>query len=297
MSKALITAIQKFCTHDGDGIRTTVFLQGCPLRCRWCHNSETQEVKPQFFYTDTMCIGCRQCGAVCERGVHQFGDLHIIDRERCVGCMKCADSCVSGAIEPCATPMSVDEVMQSVLQDKAFYGERGGLTVSGGEPMVHPDFTLELLKAAKGAGINTAIETCGYFDNKFIEKLVPLCDMFLWDFKDGNSTRHSQMTGVSNKKILENLRTLDYYKVKIRLRCIMVRGVNTDEDNLSAIAKMYHSLSHCEGVQLLPYHTFGGSKSALLGLPDSGNTEWVPKSADIKAAKKYLKENGVRVIS
>jgi pyruvate formate lyase activating enzyme len=286
---ARVTAIQRFCTHDGDGIRTTVFLKGCPLSCRWCHNPETQSKKQQFFFNEKLCISCGACAAVCKTGVHQSRE----NRENCIGCGECAAVCPGGAIEMCSREMPVDEVLKEVLADKAFYGEVGGLTVSGGEPMANPEFTLELLRRAKAEGLSTAVETCGLFDEKYVEPLSAVCDIFLWDFKDGNSARHKEMTGVGNEKILSNLKAIDKFDVRIILRCIMVRGVNIDEENLSKIAETFKNTAHCEAVELLSYHAYGGSKSARLGSADSSNADWIPTDSDIAFVNSFLKNNGV----
>lgn len=295
---APVTKIQKFCTHDGPGIRTTVFLKGCPLRCEWCHNPETQSSMKEYFYNTQFCIGCGNCASVCPAGVHKFDNEkgHIVDRTDCIRCMKCVDVCPTGALESCAKEMHAADVFNIVLQDKAFYEDNGGLTISGGEPMVHPEFTIELLLRSKAAGITTAIETCGYFGEKWIKTIAPLTDTFLWDFKDGNIERHKKYTGVSNERIIRNLHLVDEYDTNIRLRCIMVKSVNMDEANLSAIADCYKSLSHCEGVELLPYHVYGSSKRVQIGGDDNGNTEWVPNKTDLNKAKRYLKCKGVRVI-
>ncbi len=288
MCKAPITSIQKFSTHDGPGVRTTVFLQGCPLRCIWCHNPETQKVAPQFFYNENLCVSCRECEAVCGEGVHIFDNEHKVLRDKCKGCLSCADACLTKAIEPCATFMSAKEIIDIVLQDKAFYGDKGGLCVSGGEPMFHPEFTLELLSLAKEQGINTAIETCGYFDKKYLEPLSRVCDVFLWDFKDGNPARHKKNTGVSNDKIIENLFALDKFDVDIILRCIMIRGINMDESNIEKIKEVKAKLTHLKGVDLLPYHTYGGSKYKSLGLEDKSNEALIPTDEDIENIKTQL---------
>lgn len=292
-----VTKIQKFCTHDGPGVRTTVFLKGCPLRCRWCHNPETQYAKKQFYYNGAVCIGCGACAAVCPNGVHRFTETeHIIDLSKCVGCMKCTEVCPTEALEACSVDMTVDEILEAVSQDKAFYGKEGGITVSGGEPMFHPDGTIALLRGAKENGYTTAVETCGFFDAEHIPELAAVTDYFLWDFKDGNSERHRANIGVPNERILENLALVDSHDVDIRLRCIMIKGVNMDESNFEKLVSVYHSLRHCSSVELLPYHAYGSSKFAQLGMECTGSfKEWIPQKSDISAFKKKLRENGVKV--
>lgn len=293
----LVTKIQRFSTHDGPGIRTVVFLKGCPLRCKWCHNPETQSAAPQIFYTAKRCIGCGACVAVCPTGAHQIdetGDTgHRFDAARCMGCGACAAACPTLAIEPVGRQMEIDDIMEAVLRDRPFYGENGGLTLSGGEPMAHPAEALELLERAKAAGISTALETCGYFDSRWVPRLAKAADLLLWDWKDSDPVRHREYTGVSNTRILDNLLALDAAGGKTRLRCIMVEGVNLDETHQNGIAKVYASLRHCEGVELLPYHPYGGSKREQLGGIDDGHAEWVPTKEALLSMKAALTQDGV----
>ena len=295
--KPLVTKIQKFCTHDGPGIRTTVFLKGCPLRCKWCHNPETQKFTNEYYYSKDLCIGCSACVNVCEEGCHSFENgMHIINRKLCQGCNKCSNICPSSALEVCGRKMDVNEIIHQVMQDKSFYGNNGGLTISGGEPMAQPKETLTLLEVAKESGLNTVLETCGYFDSKYVSKLSKLVDLFLYDFKDSDPIRHKENTGVSLDTILKNLHLLDKLGCKIRLRCIMISGVNMNENHFVEICKLYHSLNNCEGVELLPYHQFGDGKNALLGELSYSKTEWVPSNKEMLKARKYLRKNKVKVI-
>lgn len=288
-----VTKIQKFCTHDGPGIRTTVFLKGCPLRCVWCHNPETQSSRMEVFHSPQFCLGCGGCEAVCPNGVHRFTPEHVIDRSRCTGCMSCASACPSGALEACATMMNADAVLQEVLKDRAFYGERGGLTLSGGEPLLHGRAILPLLLGAKDAGVTTAIETCGVFAPSLLEDLVPLTDLFLWDVKDTDLIRHQQNTGGSLATILTNLRRADALGARTRLRCILLRGVNLDEAHLASLCEVFHSLHHCEGIELLPYHTYGDSKNAQLGRPSAAHPEWIPTEEQLTFARDYIDHHAV----
>lgn len=294
---AAVTKIQKFCTHDGPGIRTTVFFKGCPLRCRWCHNPETQSTSQQFYYSSELCIGCGACAAVCENACHRMSDgIHTVDRTACLKCMRCAEVCPTGALELCGRRMSIGEIMHRVLQDVCFYGKEGGLTLSGGEPMAQPEAAVALLKAAKAAGLHTAIETCGHFDASYVPQLAAITDIFLFDLKDSDSDRHREYTGVLPDRILANLHILDECGAKIRLRCIMVANVNMCDEHLRGISDRYHALSNCEGVELLPYHQFGAGKSVLLGGESGANSAWVPTPKEMSAARRFLRKNGVRVI-
>lgn len=291
-----VTKIQRFCTHDGPGIRTVVFLKGCPLRCVWCHNPETQLIKYEFFWNENLCIGCRMCMSVCEHNVHIEKDKqHIIERSRCVGCRKCAEICPSGAIENCSQDKSINEIMSVVISDKVFYGKDGGITVSGGEPTVHGEKLITLLGQAKRQGINTVLETCGYCDPNIISSLAELVDLFLWDIKDGCDERHMENTGVSNKRIIDNLKLADSLGVRTIMRCILIRTVNDDIKNFETIAKIYRELSHCEGVEIIPYHTFGCSKNITLGREENAHREWMPMQSDISHAVKMLRGMGVKI--
>lgn len=291
-----VTKIQKFCTHDGPGVRTTVFLQGCPLRCAWCHNPETQSAGAQALYTAQLCIGCGVCESVCPEGAHAVREEgHLFRPEKCVRCGACAGVCPTGACEMSARDMDEDEILRAVCQDRAFYGEKGGMTLSGGEPMFRPEAAVALLRKARETGVHTAMETSGWFDGKWIDEIAPLTDLFLWDYKDSDSARHRRYTGQGNERILENLRLLDRHPVRIRLRCILVEGVNRNEAHLRAIAELYHSLVHCEGVDLLPYHTFGSSKNVQLGKAENAHPEWIPPEDKMEEARRYLEKQGVPV--
>lgn len=286
-----VTKIQKFCTHDGPGIRTTVFLKGCPLHCIWCHNPETQSRRMEFFYSPQFCLGCGACVQICPASVHHLASEHKIDRKDCTGCMACTEACPSGALEATATLMSTETIMAEVIKDRAFYGTTGGLTLSGGEPLLHGRSVLPLLQAAKAAGISTAIETCGVFDASLLEELVPLTDLFLWDVKDTDPSRHQQNTGGALSTVLANLRMADALGARTRLRCILLSGVNLNEAHLTALAELYGTLRHCEGIELLPYHTYGDSKNEQLGRASAAQSEWIPSEEELATARTFISQH------
>ena len=292
--KLKVTEIQRFCMHDGPGVRTTVFLKGCPLRCAWCHNPETQKAAPELLFYPNKCIGCGGCAAVCKQGAHSMGEAHRLDREKCAACFDCESICPTGALERCGKDLSVDEILSTVERDQAFYGQTGGITLSGGEPFLQGEALIVLLKAAKARGLTTAVETCGYADPDVLRAAAPFVDLFLWDVKDTDEARHRRYTGVSNKEIQSNLALIDALGARTRLRCILVNGVNTDPAHYERIAALALSLQNCEGVELLPYHAYGGSKSELIGLADNGRAEWIPTAEQFNEAKTVLKKNGVR---
>lgn len=283
-----ITDIQRFCMHDGDGIRTTVFLKGCPLRCEWCHNPETQSAKQQLCYYKNKCINCGIC-LQCKSGARRFEEKHLFDAAKCIDCGFCYESCPTKAIEKIGTDMEIADIVSKVSADRAFYGQNGGITVSGGEPMMQASGVLELLQRCKAQGINTAMETCGYFDGRYLEDAVKYTDVFLWDIKDTDEERHKKHTGVSNRKILENLFAADEMGARTVLRCILVNGVNTDENHFESVAEIYGRLKNCISVEWIPYHTYGGTKNEALYGADNGRSDWIPDSEVIfKAKKRFL---------
>jgi len=291
-----VTEIQRFCMHDGPGIRTTVFLKGCPLRCAWCHNPETQKATAELLFDARRCIGCGACLKACAYGVHGGTDCHEVDREKCRVCGACTAVCPTHALELCGEEMSLEEILAEIERDRAFYGENGGVTLSGGEPFLQGRAAIELLRLCRQRGLHTAVETCGFFDEKLLADAVSATDLFLWDVKDTDSERHKRYTGVSNELILQNLARADALGARIRLRCILVAGVNTDAEHYRRIAALADSLSRLDGVDLIPYHAYGGSKATLLGLADNGRRDWIPTEEQIAEAKQSLAAHGARVV-
>lgn len=288
-----VTQIQQFCMHDGPGLRTTVFLKGCPLRCRWCHNPETQKTTPELLYAPAQCIGCAACG-LCPQNAHSFAGGHTFNRTDCTGCGLCASVCPSGALKQDSTVYTHRQILAEVLADRPFYGQTGGLTLSGGEPLYQAKGALELLRAAKEAGLSTCVDTSGYFSAAYIPALRECTDLFLWDIKDTDEKRHIAYTGVSNKKIIRNLLAADEAGIPTILRCILVKGVNVNKEHLTALFQLYSSLKHCQRVDFLPYHSLGGEKYALLGRPSPMRSEWVPDENDIRWAKQFFSMLGYK---
>lgn len=289
-----ISDIQRFCMHDGPGVRTTVFFKGCPLRCVWCHNPETKNAKSELLFYSAKCIGCRICES-CENGVHNFANTHIVSHNLCLACGTCAKNCPTGALELSGSDMSAEEVFAEVIKDKAFYGDNGGITLSGGEPLMQAKEAAELLRMCKDSKISTVIETSGYFEPSVLKEIVPLCDLFLWDVKDTVRERHKKYTGADNVQILENLRLADGLGAKTRLRLILVNGVNTDAEHYNAVANIVQSLNGCEGVEFLPYHSYGASKSIALGAGNCSHNEWIPSDETVSYAKEYIKRKNINV--
>lgn len=257
--------IQKFCLHDGDGIRTTVFLKGCPLRCLWCHNPESASREVQLAFNARKCTACGRCLAVCRARSVADGRL-ILDRADCAACGKCAEACLNGANELVGREMTAAEVMDEVLKDKIFYGADGGLTVSGGEPSYQPDFTLELLTLAKESGITRAVETCGSGSRDFYAKAAALGTTFLFDLKCMDPARHKKLVGADNLHILDNLRYLFSAGADVILRLPMIPGCNDSDADIAELAAF---LKEHEGsyryAELMPYHPLGVGKAERIG--------------------------------
>lgn len=294
----LVSELQRFCMHDGPGIRTTVFLKGCPLRCAWCHNPETQESRPELLYYETKCIGCGACAATCPNGVHLFReDAHALLRNSCVGCGACANICPTRALEIAGTPYSIAELIRECEKDNAFYGSGGGVTLSGGEPFFQKERSIALLRALKENGFHTAAETCGYFDPVLLPDAARYTDLFLFDLKDTDEERHKAYVGAPIAPILSNLRALDSLGAKTRLRCILVNGVNASAEHYRRVSEIAQSLSHCEGVEILPYHAYGGSKSTFLGKEDNGRTDWIPSREQLDEFRAVLTQAGIHTFA
>ncbi len=291
----IISDIQRFCTHDGPGIRTTVFFKGCPMKCEWCHNPETQKFSPQLLFNASLCINCGACEQVCPKHAHIFNEAgHSLDRNLCKNCLICASVCTSEACCVCGKILSVKDVLKEVMKDAPFYGTNGGVTLSGGEPLAQ-DESIELLRKLKEFGINTAVETSGCVSKERILESADFTDLFLYDIKDTDSERLKQYTGGNFSEITDNLFALDRTNKSI-LRCILVFGVNTDEKHYAFISEIYSSLKNCLGVQFLPYHPYGGSKATSAFGKSNAHEEWIPPKTCIDGAKSFLQERNVTVI-
>lgn len=292
--KLEITDIQKCCTHDGPGLRTTVFFKGCPLSCKWCHNPETQSRGKELFYRPEKCIGCGSCAGVCPQKGHRLEDgVHLFDPTGCVRCMACAEGCPAGALEAASRTVTVEEVAEQVLADRVFYRHRGGLTVSGGEPTAQREGLLLLLEAVKKEGIHTCLETCGFFPEALVRPLAERVDLFLFDVKDTDEARHQENTGVPLAPILRNLRALDALGAQTVMRCILIPEVNLNREHANALAALFHTLQHCRCVELLPYHPYGLSKSQQLGRSDVRYRQ--PEQEELADFAAVLKDRNVPV--
>lgn len=290
MSTGTVFDIQRFCTHDGPGIRTVVFLKGCPLNCAWCHNPESKKTNRELFYNPTCCIGCGNCVDACPAKAHSIIDgAHIFDRTLCCGCLKCVETCYSRALEEVGRRMSAEEALSEVEKDLVFYEESdGGLTLSGGEPMLQFEFSRELLHMAHAKGIHTCMETCGFAPGRNYIEILPDVDLFLWDIKDTDPIWHKRNTGAALEPILENLEAVDKAEGRTLLRCILISGVNASEQHIDAIADIYMHLRNCIGVEFLPYHELGNSKFEKLGIEADFHSSWVIDSQTLASLCEYM---------
>lgn len=261
---ALISDIKRFAVHDGDGIRTTVFLKGCPLKCVWCHNPESISFKPQVAFYENKCIGCGEC-----------------KKENFI-----TENCLGEAKVLYGKEMTIEELLPLLLEDKDFYETSGGgVTLSGGECLCQSDFCAELLKALKKEGINTAVDTCGFVSKESIDKVLSYTDTFLYDIKAIDEDVHIKCTGKSNKIILDNLKYIDSLGKKIEIRIPYVPNYN--DNQIFKISEFLKELKNVIKVKVLPYHNYAGSKYDALGIKNT-LPQILPTEEEIKKAEDLL---------
>lgn len=279
-----ISDIKRFAVHDGDGIRTTVFLKGCPLRCVWCHNPEGIECKPQIAYYTHKCINCGACVSACPQNAHSLNDVHSFNREMCIACGKCADVCLGEALTFYGSEMTAEEALQILLEDKMFYeSSNGGITLSGGECLMQADFCAELLRMCKENGLHTAVDTCGFVSKQALDKVIPYTDVFLYDMKALDEDVHIRCTGQSNTIILENLIYLDQQGCRIEIRIPYVPDYNADQ--MEKIRNFLSELKNVSGIKVLAYHNYAGSKYDALGMTNC-MPKILPSKEEMEAAEK-----------
>ncbi len=303
--------IQGFSVQDGPGIRTTVFLKGCPLRCPWCHSPESQEFYTQLSWISMRCIGIDKCGkclTACPKGAITPGtviqhmvtkeDIRLIDIDRglCDNCGACANVCYPDALYMCGTDYTVEELTEKLVRDKPFYDQSGGgVTISGGEALSQPEFTLALLKSLKERGIHTALDTTGFSSAKNIDAVLPYTDLFLYDLKHMNSDLHKQMTGVPNEIIIENAKRIADAGGKIQVRIPVIPRFNDTEENIRETGVFCRALGDAITViQLLPYHNLGVMKHQRISNKKVAQAP-VPSDEKIESFKKILEEMGLKV--
>lgn len=282
--------IQRFSLHDGPGIRTLVFLKGCPLRCIWCSNPESQQSKPEILFNASKCMGCGTCASVCpQNAIDQKNDTDPIIRSRCDACGICTEACPTRALQFSGNRMSVAAVITEIEKDRKFYeSSGGGVTFSGGEPLGQPEFIKHLLMACKTCDIHTALETCGATKWEHFEGILTYTDLFLYDIKQMDPAKHKKITGCDNRLVLGNLEKLCRNGANVIIRIPVVPGMNDSEKNLTATAELMTRLGIAE-IHLLPYHNYGESKYRMLGT-DYGLEDLEPELEKNLAAPKHLFE-------
>lgn len=298
MKKGIIFDVKRFAIHDGPGIRTTVFLKGCPLRCQWCQNPEGIELGPEVFWREDRCAeDCSACVTACpSRAISKHGTRIVVDKKKCDFCKNCEEACVYDALEIVGREVSVGEIMEEIEKDRVFFDESGGgVTFSGGEPLLQVDFLESLLQEVKKSNIHVALDTSGYIPFQDLEKISDRTDLFLYDLKIMDDEKHKKFTGVSNKIILENLRKLSDKEKAIIVRIPLVSGVNDDSQSIRMFAEHLQTLKNVKNISLLAYHRGGCEKYRRLLKEEKLETFNPPSKERIEEAKNILMDSGFSV--
>jgi pyruvate formate lyase activating enzyme len=296
IKKGMVFDVKKFAVDDGPGIRTTIFLKGCPLRCWWCHNPEGQVLTPELMYRSMRCTGCAECVRICPKGaISCVGKSISIDRKECSICGRCCQKCPTEALAIVGKEMSLNEVLKEIDKDLIFYDEsEGGVTVSGGEPLFQLGFLNALLEKCKERNIHTAVDTCGYAPHKSMDKIRGKVDLFLYDLKMMDERKHRKYTGVSNKPILKNFKRLAESGSSILVRFPIIPRINDSEDNVTQTAEFAVSCG-AKNISLLPYHRAGIEKyTGLRKTYKLGKTP-SPSDQNLRQIKEELEAFGLRV--
>ncbi|HJB92059.1 MAG TPA: glycyl-radical enzyme activating protein [Candidatus Eisenbergiella merdigallinarum] len=264
-TEGTVFQIQRFCLRDGDGIRTSVFLKGCPLSCAWCHNPEGRSGRVQLSFLAHLCAGCGRCAAVCPAGVHGFAASHRVDYAKCTGCGRCVSACPRGCLELVGKRMTVSETVREALKDRPFWGTVGGVTFTGGEPLSQAGFVLECAKRIREAGGTVAVETSGFAERRDVEMLREVVDCWLYDFKAGEEEKHRRLCGCSCLPVRSNFRWLCGQGARLILRYPMIPGVNDGEADLDGLIRLLSETSLDIPVEILPYHRMGKTKAERIG--------------------------------
>ena len=294
--------IQKFSTHDGDGVRTTIFFKGCPLRCMWCHNPESQHYYKELIFHHHKCTACGRCVAKCKQGANSIVDGKIVfDRSKCTACGVCTDWCITEARELAGKEYTVDALVKEAMKDKIFYEQSGGgVTLSGGEVMAsqHMDYVEEVCRKLHENGVSVFIDTSGYTDYENLKRILPNVDVFLYDIKVMDPEGHKKYIGVDNSLILENLKKLSDEGAGLYIRLPIIQQVNaTDEHIESVIHFLKENNIHARQVNLLPYHDIGKGKYASLDMEYHDDEMSVPVSELMEHFKSMFEEQGFNKVN
>jgi pyruvate formate lyase activating enzyme len=267
VKKRMVIGITRMTVHNGPGIRTLVLFKGCPLRCIWCSTPESQEAAPELIYYPDRCIGCNDCIAVCPQHAITSGEKAVsIDRTLCNDCGRCVEVCYTEALRLAGREYTVEELVREVKKDEVVYKHSGGgVTVSGGEPLLDSGFALELFRAFRQNGISVGVDTSGFVPRSNLETVLPYVDFFLWDIKHMDDKTHRELTGVSNRLILDNLRFVSDNNVPVYLRIPIIPGYNDSEENLRAVCEFARDLASLVEIHILPLHHLGKARYAALG--------------------------------
>ncbi len=295
--KGLIYDIQRFAIHDGPGIRTLVYMKGCPLKCLWCSTPQTQKSSPEILYIESNCKKCLHCVDECPKKAIKFSDKEKIkiDRKICNTCSQCVDTCPNQALKLVGDQRTVEELYQDVMKDNTFYRRsNGGVTIGGGEPTMQHEFVRALLQKCKETYMHTAMETCGYVKWESLEKILDLVDLLYFDIKHMNLNTHKKLTGVSNELILENARKASKMRTII-IRIPLIPGYNDSEENIFKTAKFAAELGeNLLRIELLPYHKFGTRTYEQLGREYELKDLEPPNEEYMTKLKKLIESCGVK---
>jgi glycyl-radical enzyme activating protein len=286
--------IQRFCIHDGPGIRTTVFFKGCPLRCRWCHNPEAISPKPMLMFNSSLCTSCGLCVDRCPVGAHKVNGRHTVDFSICSGCGECLKSCTSGAVTVHGEKATIEGVMEQIRKDRDYYeNSNGGVTLSGGETLAQPAAAIALASACRSEGLNVYLDTCGYAPEETFLRVAAEVDGFLFDVKLMDPALHREYTGVDNALILSNFRRAVETGKPVRMRVILIPGLMDTETNLQGLVRFANECGFKGPVDLMPYHSMGLGKYNNLGIQYEGTAFSAPSKQRVEEVIEWFKGNNI----
>jgi pyruvate formate lyase activating enzyme len=297
MMKALIFDIQRFCLHDGPGIRTVLFFKGCALRCGWCHNPESHQARQEVAFFSHCCVQCYACREICPTAAILTDPDRRIDTSLCDGCGNCVDSCLTGALRMIGKTWNKEDLLAEAVSDRDFFiSSGGGITLSGGEPMLQASFLEGFLPRLRGEGIHVTLETCGHFPWTDMERIAPFLDLIYFDLKHMDPDRHAYYTTRGNGLILENFRKLAATFPHLQPRMPVIPGINDDEKNIFAVAALLHECA-MDTIHCLPYHRLGEEKRGRIGPARARLDLNIPDRPDLKPLIERFAREGIHVVA